>query len=149
MTRSRGTPLVHWPLGVLSYPRAADSPSSAHRLSPNLAPLLFFFRSLWWFFRLRHFHLLSQVVTHTQIFRYPPENTQSNSRLPYSFLWRIQPTPGLKGPSHPFTSFVSSPWPHQNAIRRAPVFLQAPLSFCLPRRASQPAIRLYPLPRSR
>jgi len=45
---------------------------SCHRTSWLKLGLLFFFRSLWWFFRLRHFHLLSQVVTHTQIFRYPP-----------------------------------------------------------------------------
>jgi hypothetical protein len=40
------------------------------RPSPDQSPAsvpLSLFRFLGWFFRLRHFHLLSQVVTHTQI----------------------------------------------------------------------------------
>ena len=53
-----------------------DVRDTARTVGGILLYLVFFFGFLSWFFRLRHFHLLSQVVTRTQIFRYPRKDRQ-------------------------------------------------------------------------
>src|SRR5260370_25790965 len=76
-------------------------------IAGSIPGLLAFLALLFSLLLLGHFHLLSQVVTHTQILRHPPEPDRRLSRIRLSSWWLVSTG---DWPTHPLYGIRFVQW---------------------------------------